>query len=129
MLSFEREVVSSLINPELGDRDRAAIAQYVDESLQSMPEYLRAGVLTESLLFGTYVGVGRALGRRRSLADQVDRWQKSSVDAIRQYVRLLQSLALFAEHELVDVKVAPAVALPTYGATAGAGRGTDQRTP
>ena len=66
-----------------------------------MPEHLRAGVVAESILFDAYVRAGRALGRRRrALADQVEHWQNSPLDVIRQCVRLLHSLVLFAEHEL-----------------------------
>ena len=100
MLPFEREVVGSLMSPALDEDERAAVADYVDGALRAMPEHLRAGVVAESLLFGAWVRAGRALGRRGTLADQVTRWQRSPVDVIRQWVRLLHSLVLFAEHEL-----------------------------
>jgi hypothetical protein len=102
MLWFEREVVATLASPTLDDRQRSAIETYVDESLRSMPEHLRAGVAAESLLFGALPRVQDLLGSydRGSLAARVERWRASRFDVVRQYVRLLHSLVLFAEHEL-----------------------------
>jgi hypothetical protein len=102
MLWLEREVVASLVSPDLGDEQRSAVERYVDESLQSMPEHLRAGVAAESILFGALPRLQDALGRydRRSMDARVDRWKASRFDPVRQYVRLIQSLVLFAEHEL-----------------------------
>ena len=102
MLWLEREVVASLVSPTLGDQQRSAVETYVDESLRSMPEHLRAGVAAESLVFGAWPRLQDILGRydRRSMATRVERWKGSRFDAVRQYVRLIQSLVLFAEHEL-----------------------------
>lgn len=102
MLWFEREVVATLVTPTLDDRDRAAVEQYVDDSLRAMPEHLRAGVAAESVLFGAWPRVQQLFGGldRRTLHARVERWKASRFDLIRQYVRLLQSLVLFAEHEL-----------------------------
>jgi hypothetical protein len=41
-----------------------------------------------------------ALGDQGRLRTRVDSWKTSKVDPIRQYVRLLESLVLFAENEL-----------------------------
>ena len=86
----------------LDDRARVAVESYVDETLRSMPEHLRAGVLAESLLFGARPRLARALGRADTAAlhAQIDRWRTSRIDFVRQYVRLLHSLVLFAENEL-----------------------------
>lgn len=119
MLSFEREVVVSLINPALDEHDRACVVRYVDESLQSMPEYLRAGVIAGSLVLATWVGVARPVSRA-PLTERVERWRTSSLDPVRQYVRLLHSLVLLAENEPGFVTVATS---PTAGAGAGAGDG------
>jgi len=99
---LEREVVASLVSPNLGDEQRSAVERYVDDSLQSMPEHLRVGVAAESLLFGAWPRLQDALGRydRRSMDARVNRWKASRFDPVRQYVRLIQSLVLFAEHEL-----------------------------
>ncbi len=99
MLGFEREVVTSLVtssDPEL----RAGVLAYVDSSLRSMPEYLRAGVAAQSLALGTWVRLRRTLGAAAAdLPSQLDAWEGSRLGPLRQYVRLLRSLALFAECE------------------------------
>ena len=104
MLWFEREVVATLV----GSPDpavRSEVEAFVDGSLRDMPEHLRAGVVGESVLLGTYVAGLRAAGRLPSddpqaLARLLDRWESSRIGVLRQYVRLLRSLVLFAEHEL-----------------------------
>ena len=90
------------MSPALDDPARAAVESYVDETLRSMPEHLRVGVLAESLLFGARPRLELALGRVSSdgLRSRVERWKTSRIDFVRQYVRLLQSLVLFAENEL-----------------------------
>jgi hypothetical protein len=102
MLWLEREVVATLVSPTLDDQQRSAVESYVDESLRAMPEHLRVGVAAESLAFGAWPRVLRRFGRLdlAALDARVERWKASRFDPIRQYVRLLQSLVLFAEHEL-----------------------------
>jgi hypothetical protein len=102
MLWFEREVVATLVSPALDTAQRSAVEKYVDDSLRAMPEHLRAGVAAESVLFGAWPRIQRLFGGldRRALDGRVERWKGSRFDLIRQYVRLLQSLVLFAEHEL-----------------------------
>lgn len=75
---------------------RAAVEAYVDGTLRSMPEHLRAGVAAESVLLGTWDRLRR---RRRGELD-LDVLDASPVDVVRQYVRLLRGLVLFAESEL-----------------------------
>jgi hypothetical protein len=102
VLWFERQVVGALMSPSLDDGARIAVESYVDQTLRSMPEHLRAGVLAESLLFGAQPRLAHALGRddTAGLRARVDRWRTSRIDFVRQYVRLLHSLVLFAENEL-----------------------------
>ena len=90
------------MSASLDDSARIAVESYVDHTLRSMPEHLRAGVLAESLLFGARPRLAHALGRddREGLRARVDRWRTSRIDFVRQYVRLLHSLVLFAENEL-----------------------------
>jgi hypothetical protein len=101
MLRFEREVVRSLVaGPD--DQLRSAVEDYVDGALQAMPEYLRAAVAVESVALGAWAAL---LGRRgggdpEPLVRLVDRWEESRLGPVRQYVRLLRSLVLFAECEL-----------------------------
>lgn len=102
MLWLEREVVATLVSPRLDDRQRSEVEAYVDDSLRSMPEHLRAGVAAESLAFGAWPRLRQLLGSydRNSMNARVERWKASRFDVVRQYVRLLHSLVLFAEHEL-----------------------------
>jgi hypothetical protein len=103
---LERQVVHALMSPTLGPDARAAVENYVDTTLRSMPEHLRIGVAAESLAFGAVPHLRRALGRLDDdgLRGQIERMRASRIDVIRQYVRLLQSLVLFAENELVAVE-------------------------
>lgn len=102
MIPFERWVVSSLTttsDPEL----RHGVADFVDGSLRAMPTHLRAGVLGESVILGTWVKI-RSWGRRDDavLQARLAAWEAHPVDLIRQYVRVFGSLVLFAEIELPD---------------------------
>jgi hypothetical protein len=108
VLWFERQVVGALMSSTLDDRARSAVESYVDNTLRSMPEHLRLGVFGESLLFGARPYVAHALGRdgNAHLAARIERWRNSKIDFVRQYVRLLHSLVLFAENELAPTAAA-----------------------
>ena len=102
MLWFERQVVTHLIRPDLDERGRADVEAYVDSALRVMPPHLRAGVTAESLAFGAWPSLQRVLGRLDpATVDRAVEWCRTSrIDVVRQYVRLLESLVLFAENEL-----------------------------
>lgn len=102
MLWFEQQVVGALISPDLDADTRAAVESYVAGTLQSMPEHLRAGVIAETLALGSRSWIEQRAGRfdPERLRERLTRWKHSSIDPIRQYVRLLESLVLFAENEL-----------------------------
>jgi hypothetical protein len=101
VLWLERQVVHALMSPDLPQETRAAVEAYVEETLHSMPEHLRLGVGVESLAFGARPHLQHALGRLDdgALRRRIEKMRTSRVDVIRQYVRLLQSLVLFAENE------------------------------
>jgi hypothetical protein len=101
MLWFERQVVTTLA-ADVDEPRRSAIEEYVDGALGAMPEHLRAGVVAESLVLGAWVRLQRALGRldRRTLDTRLEAWEASPIGPVRQYVRMMRSLVLFAEHEL-----------------------------
>jgi hypothetical protein len=104
MLWLEREVVGNLIAAADPDA-RSAIEAFVDGSLRDMPEHLRAGVAGESILLGAYVAGLRAAGRLPAddpdaLTELLDSWESSRIGVLRQYVRMLKSLVVFAENEL-----------------------------
>jgi hypothetical protein len=102
VLWFERQVVGTLMDPALDTTTRSAVESYVSTTLRSMPEHLRAGVAAESMVLGASSWLEQRLGRldQGRLRTRVDSWKTSKVDPIRQYVRLLESLVLFAENEL-----------------------------
>ena len=94
MLWFEREVVSTL-TAGIDEPLRSEVEAYVDDALRAMPEHLRAGMAAESLVLGLWArlrGAGQGV--------QLEPLEASRLDPVRQYVRLLRSLVLFAEHEL-----------------------------
>ncbi len=95
-------MVGTLMSPTLDSATRAAVESYVATTLQSMPEHLRAGVAAESIVLGGWSWLGNRGGDRNGnrLHAQITRWKTSKIDPIRQYVRLLESLVLFAENEL-----------------------------
>jgi hypothetical protein len=95
VLAFERQVVSRLMSTT-DPAHRAAVEAYVDGTLRSMPEHLRAGVAAESVLLGAWARLRRRQGGELDL----DALDGSPVDVVRQYVRLLRGLVLFAESEL-----------------------------
>jgi hypothetical protein len=100
MLWFEREVVGALdTNPD--QAVRSSVEAFVDGSLRDMPEPIRVGVAAESILLGAYAKVQRARGRldERELAERLDAWERSPIGPLRNYVRMMKSLVLFAENE------------------------------
>jgi hypothetical protein len=101
-LWFERRVVGALMSPNLDVSTRAAVEDYVDRTLSSMPEHLRAGVAAESIVFGAWSRLQSEFGRLDAdrLRTRIDRLKASRIDVVRQYVRLLEGLVLFAENEL-----------------------------
>ena len=98
MLWFERQVVTTL-TANLDEGLRAEITAYVDETLRAMPEHLRAGMAAESVALGAWARLRGGAGTSAPGAS-LERLESSRLDPVRQYVRLLRSLVLFAEHEL-----------------------------
>jgi hypothetical protein len=93
MLDFERELVAVLTTTSEPTR-RATIASFVEGSLDDMPEFLRFGVVAESIAFSAFAKL-----RRGSLTAVVASLESSPVSLVRQYVRLFRSLVLLAEEE------------------------------
>jgi hypothetical protein len=109
MLRFEREVVTALGSAP-DPATQGAVEAFVDRTLRTMPELVRLGVLAETLLLGTYVGLLTFTGRLDGSADlrvRLDSWESSKIQYLRQYVHLFRSMVVFAECELApdaDVK-------------------------
>lgn len=95
MLGFERRMVAALTtapDPAL----RAGVALWVGSSLGEMPEWLRLGVVAESVGLGLWARVRPSLDDAALLRS----FESSPLWPVRQYVRLLRSLVIFAEQEL-----------------------------
>ena len=95
MLDFERELVAALVTTP-DPRLRRDVEAFVEGSLDDMPEFLRLGVLVETVAFATLAKATRA----RDLLALFDRLERSPIPLVRQYLRLFRSLVLFAEQEL-----------------------------
>jgi hypothetical protein len=101
VLKFERHVVTTLVGPGADSETTSAIEAYVDRTLRSMPEHLRAGVAAESMMLSALHRAHTAFTPRTvDLGVRLEHWKNSRIDLIRQYVRLFESLVLFASHEL-----------------------------
>jgi hypothetical protein len=91
---FERRVVSALTtSTDPGVRD--GVAAWVEASLHDMPEHLRAGVLAQSVALGAWARL-----RGQEDAALLRSFERSPLWPVRQYLRLLRSLVIFAEQEL-----------------------------
>jgi hypothetical protein len=102
VLAFERRVVEALTCSADPTR-RAAVASFVDASLLAMPEHLRAGVAAESVALGNWCRVrSRHGGDPEQLRQQLRTWEHHRVDFVRKYVRMMESLVVFAEFELAE---------------------------
>jgi hypothetical protein len=100
MLWFERVVAGALVtNPD--PAIRSSVEAFVDGTLRDMPEPIRAGVAAESILLGAYAAALRSTGRLddERLRHRLDAWEGSPIGPVRQYVRMMRSLVLFAENE------------------------------
>ena len=95
MLDFERELVAALVTTA-DPRLRRDVEAFVQGSLDDMPEFLRLGVLVETVAYATLAKATRA----RDLLALFDRLERSPIPLVRQYLRLFRSLVLFAEQEL-----------------------------
>jgi hypothetical protein len=73
---------------------RAAVEASVDETLRDMPEHLRLGLAAESVALGLWSRL------RADDAALLASLERSPLWPVRQYVRLLKGLVLFAQHEL-----------------------------
>ena len=94
MLGFERRIVAALTTASDPDL-RAGVASWVDDTLRDMPEHLRLGVLVESIALGAWAKL-----RDADDVALIESFERSPLWPVRQYVRLLKGLVIFAEHEL-----------------------------
>ncbi len=98
MLPYERRVVAALLTtPDAGQRQR--VTEFVGGSLGAMPEILRFGIASISIALGAFAAVRDAVGRRPEPEAEVIWLDTNPIGLIRQWVRALRSLVLFAEQE------------------------------
>jgi hypothetical protein len=108
MLWFEREVVAALVASD-DPAVRSSVEAFVAGSLRDKPEHLRAGVAGESILLGGYAAALRTLGRldgEDALRARLESWESGPIGVVRQYVRAMKSLVIFAENELATSRAA-----------------------
>src|SRR3954470_19823023 len=105
MLSFERRVVTSMIGTD-DPQIRSEVVGFVDGALAAMPEFLRFGITAISVGASTWDGARRLVGARRSDASTLEWLEEHPIGLVRQWVRALRSLVLFAENEKLEA-VAP----------------------
>lgn len=108
MLPYERQVVDALIGTDDPAR-RRAVADHMGATLAAMPEHLRAGFVGETILLTTW-SAARRRGRPRDMAAELAWLESHPIGLVRQWLRALRSLVLFAEQEMLDADEA---ALPT----------------
>jgi hypothetical protein len=107
MLSFERRVVTSMIGTD-DPQIRSEVVSFVDGALAAMPEFLRLGITSISIGAGTLDAARRLVGNRRS-DDATLAWLEAHpIGLVRQWVRALRSLVLFAENEKLEAAAVPA---------------------
>ena len=105
MLSFERRIVTAMISTD-DPRIRAEVVSFVDEALAAMPEFLRAGITAITIGATTWDGARRLTGRARSDAATLAWLEDHPIGLVRQWVRALRSLVLFAENEKLESALA-----------------------
>lgn len=95
VLPFERRLVFTMV-AHLEPSERQRVTAFVSRSLRAMPFHLRLPIAVMSLMLGAQT---RLTGRGGTTEVALDRLEESRLNPIRQYARLVRSLALFAEHE------------------------------
>lgn len=101
MLPYERRVVDALLTTEDAGQ-RQTVTDFVSGALGAMPELLRLGIWGLSVLLGAYAGVRDAIGRRPDPEAEVAWLDGNPIGLVRQWVRALRSLVLFAEQETLE---------------------------
>lgn len=98
MLAYERRVVAALLSTTDGTRT-AQVSDYVDGALGAMPEVLRAGIAGISVGLGTFSKIRRVVARPRDPASEVAWLETHPIGLVRQWLRAIRSLVIFADEE------------------------------
>lgn len=102
MLSYERRIVAALLTSTDPAQARS-IGTYVGSSLAAMPEVLRAGIAGLSVALGAWATLRRLAGRSRTDAAELAWLEAHPVGLVRQWLRALRSLVMFAEQESLEL--------------------------
>ena len=102
MLSYERRVITALLTSSDPAEERS-ISSYVGSSLAAMPEILRFGIAAISVALGAWSALRRLVGAGRSGPAEVAWLEAHPVGLVRQWVRALRSLVMFAEQEHLEL--------------------------
>ena len=100
MLPYERRVVAALLTTTDPGQQRT-VTEFVGDSLGAMPEILRFGISFLSVGLGAFAAVRDTLGRRPDPSAEVIWLDTNPIGLVRQWVRALRSLVLFAEQETI----------------------------
>lgn len=101
MFSYERRIVSSLLvtdDPTL----RREVEDFVDGALSDMAELLRVGIVVITVALTVHAGARALVGAPRTGPAEVAWLKAHPIGLVRQWVRALQSLVLFAENEKAE---------------------------
>jgi hypothetical protein len=98
MLTFERRVATALLRAT-DPVQRERVLRYVDDSLAAMPEILRAGLAGLTVALGPWSRARTLAGAGRSDRDLIEWLEGHPLGLVRQWLRALRSLVLFAEEE------------------------------
>lgn len=102
MLAYERWVVDALLGTD-DPAIRRAVTEHVAAELAAKPEHLRAGLVGETVLLGVW-SRARRRGRPLAAADELAWLEHHPIGLVRQWVRALRSLVLFAEQEMLQAQ-------------------------
>lgn len=119
MLTYERRVVDALLSSDDPAR-RQAVADHVAAELAAKPEVLRAGLVGETVLLSAW-SVARRRGQPLRPADELAWLERHPIGLVRQWVRALRSLVLFAEQEMLDADSRPTASSDEAGAASASG--------
>lgn len=103
MLSIERRVVNAMITTD-DPAERRFIEDHVGGALAAMPEFIRVGISGLSVLVGGWARLRRLRDRSLTPADDLSWASHHPLGLVRQWVRALRSLVLFAEQETIDAR-------------------------
>ncbi|QXC62101.1 hypothetical protein KSP35_04635 [Aquihabitans sp. G128] len=101
MFSYERRVVTSMLTTD-DQAQRSEVVAFVGGALAAMPEFLRLGITAITVALTAWSGLRRVVGAGRSGPDDLAWLKTHPIGLVRQWVRALQSLVLFAENEKME---------------------------